>query len=209
MRSDESHVADDGAGQELESAESQGDPSREHAEANNVSDVDQVFEEAMDMPDSEKSLERESSVDQRLVEAEKETLRVRAEMDNYRKRMQRDAEQQLKYANMPLIRDLLEVGDNLRRALEAADSSDPDTAALREGVAMVSRQMNDVLAKYGCQPVKALGEPFDPNVHEAISQMASDEYPAGVVMNEVTVGYVLHDRVARPSQVIVSTGSPE
>lgn len=146
--------------------------------------------------------------DQRVVAAEKEVLVVRAEMENFRKRMMRDSEQQLKYANIGLMRDLLDVVDNLQRALGAA-SNDPGSQALSDGVAMVSHQLTDVLSKHGCNAVEALGKPFDPNFHEAISQMPSEEYEQGSVMNEVGVGYVLHDRVVRPSHVIVSTGKPE
>jgi molecular chaperone GrpE len=147
-----------------------------------------------------------ASVDERLAEAEREVLRARAELENFRKRLQRDAEQQLKYANVPLVRDLLEVIDNLNRATEAAqqDAGDPD--ALRNGVKMVTQQLSGVLAKYGCKPIQSIGAEFDPNIHEAIAQMPSDEYPAGVVAQELAVGYLLHDRVVRPSNVVVSAG---
>ena len=65
------------------------------------------------------------------------------------------------------------------------------------------------MAKYGCQPIESVGHEFDPNVHEAIAQMPSQEYPAGIVMQEVAAGYLLHDRVVRPSSVIVSSGNPQ
>ncbi|MEM8736805.1 MAG: nucleotide exchange factor GrpE [Planctomycetota bacterium] len=163
-------------------------------------EVDELFEEVLDETPQPKS------DNERVIEAEKAALLAKAEMENYRKRIVRDMEQQLKYANMPLIRDLLEVWDNLQRAVGAAEEDNPSTQALRDGVTMVSQQMTDALAKYGCRRVEALGEEFDPNFHEAISQMPSEEYEAGKVMNEVGVGYVLHDRVVRPSHVIVSTG---
>lgn len=165
-----------------------------------VDDVDDLFDEVLDETPQPKS------DNERVIEAEKAALLAKAEMENYRKRIVRDMEQQLKYANMPLIRDLLDVWDNLQRAVGAAEVDDPATQALRDGVSMVSQQMTDALAKYGCRRVEALGEEFDPNFHEAISQMPSEEYEAGKVMNEVGVGYVLHDRVVRPSHVIVSTG---
>lgn len=170
-------------------------------------EVDQVFDEVLE--EVQAPVERTS--DQRVLDAEAEALRARAEMENFRKRMQRDSEQQLKYANMSLIRDLLEVWDNLQRAMDAANGEETaqGTKALCDGVSMVSQQMSDVLGKFGCKRVDALGVEFDPNVHEAISQMPSDEYAAGIVMNEVAVGYVLHDRVVRPSHVIVSTGKAE
>lgn len=144
--------------------------------------------------------------DERVLEAEREVLRARAELENFRKRMQREADQQLKYSNLPLLRDLLDVVDNLNRAMQAARSESASAPALLSGVEMVSQQLEGVLAKYGCKPVEAVGKEFDPNVHEAISQMSSEEHPPGAVSQEVAVGYVLHDRVIRPSSVIVSTG---
>lgn len=143
----------------------------------------------------------------KLKVAEAEVLRSRAEMENYRKRMQRDSDQQLKFANVPIVRDLLDVIDNLNRAIEAARGDETNTKALIDGVQMVSQQFNDALAKHGCKPIQAVGTTFDPNIHQAIAQMPSEEVPAGTVAMEVAVGYMLHDRVIRPAQVIVSTGS--
>jgi molecular chaperone GrpE len=144
--------------------------------------------------------------DQRVLEAEQQVLKAHAELENFRKRMQRDSDQQLKYANLPMLRDLLDIIDNLNRAKESARGESANVEALLSGVEMVSQQFATVLAKYGCKPVSAVGSEFDPNYHEAIAQTASDEHAAGVVAQEVAVGYILHDRVVRPSCVIVSTG---
>lgn len=187
-----------------EESETAGNPLENEVEAEHASDIDQALEEAIEVSQAATS---EGSAEERLAEADREVLRARAELENFRKRMQRDADQQLKYANMPLVRDLLDVVDNLERAIGAAQGEGASVQGLREGVEMVSQQLSGVLAKYGCKAVKAVGEPFDPNFHEAISQMPSEDYESGVVMQEVAVGYVLHDRVARPSNVIVSTGS--
>ncbi|MDX1929790.1 MAG: nucleotide exchange factor GrpE [Pirellulaceae bacterium] len=160
------------------------------------------------------AVETESNADEtttilldKLKVAEAEVLRSRAEMENYRKRMQRDADQQLKFANVPIVRDLLDVIDNLNRAIEAARGDETNTKALIDGVQMVSQQFNDALAKHGCKPIQAVGTAFDPNFHQAIAQTPSQDVPAGTVAMEVAVGYMLHDRVIRPAQVIVSTGS--
>ena len=182
--------------------------------------MDEVLEESLADPADEifqsqsvASLNSGSSLESQLAASQREVLRVRAEMENFRKRMQRDSDQQLKYANVPLVRDLIEVVDNLNRALDAAshDAAGPaaaHTTALREGVGMVLQQLGSVLSKYGCKPIESVGHEFDPNVHEAIAQMSSQEYAAGVVMQEVAAGYLLHDRVVRPSSVIVSSGQP-
>ena len=138
-------------------------------------------------------------------QAEKRVLMAQAEAENFRKRMRRDVEDQLRFASLPLVVDILGVRDNLLRALAAADSA-PDSTGLKEGVAMVAKQMEDTLAKYSIQEIPASGEVFDPNAHEAISQMPSEEYPAGTIMHVAQSGFRMHDRVVRPSQVVVSSG---
>lgn len=152
--------------------------------------------------------ERIAELEQKLSDAEKEVLKSHAEVENFRKRMQRDAEQTLKYSNLPLLRDLLDVVDNLNRATASASKDTAAGSALLEGVQMVTLQLQGVLAKFACKPIESVGQPFDPNIHSAIAQAPSSEIPAGSVVQEVAVGYLLHDRVIRPSQVIVSTGSP-
>lgn len=142
----------------------------------------------------------------KLKAAETEVLKSHAEAENFRKRLQRDSEQQLRYSNMPLVRDILDVVDNLKRATDAAMGESGNSTALLSGVQMVTQQLINILNKFACQPIESIGKPFDPNFHEAIAQMPSPDVPAGSVMQEVAVGYMLHDRVIRPAQVIVSTG---
>ena len=141
------------------------------------------------------------------AEADKRVLMAQAEAENFRKRMRRDFEDQLKFASVPMITDILEVRDNLIRAMDAADGS-ADSAGLKEGVAMVRKQLDDALAKYGVREIPTEGELFDPNFHEAISQMPS-EVAAGMVAHVAVTGFQMHDRVVRPSQVVVSTGPTE
>lgn len=133
-------------------------------------------------------------------------LRARAEFDNYRKRTLREAERLRKTATEALIRDLLPVVDNLERA--AAHAGDAPQA-FAEGVTMVLMQLKDTLAARGLEAIPAAGEPFDPSVHEALSQMPSNEHPAGVVMDEFQRGYRIGGYVVRPAKVVVSGGPPE
>jgi molecular chaperone GrpE len=137
-------------------------------------------------------------------EADKRVLLAQAEAENTRKRVRRDFEDRLKFAAVPLIIDLLEVRDNLLRAIEASQTSE-DTAGLQEGVAMVAKQLDDTFAKHGVREIPAEGELFDPNFHEAISQMPSEQ-AAGIVTHVAASGFQMHDRVVRPSQVVVSSG---
>lgn len=169
--------------------------------------VDEALQQELDSSRQETQAAAPPSAEQRAQAAEREVLRARADLENYRKRMQRDSEQQLKYANVPLIRDLVEVVDNLNRAMEAASQDAANASVLRDGVGMVLNQLATVLGKYGCKQIESVGHEFDPNVHEAIAQLPSEEHAVGIVSQEVAAGYLLHDRVVRPSSVIVSSGA--
>lgn len=139
-----------------------------------------------------------------LDEARDRLLRAQAELDNYRKRARKELEEERRYANLPLLADLLPVLDNVGRAIQAAEKT-PDVAALVEGVKMVAQQMEGVFNRHHCRRIEALHKPFDPHLHQAILQQPSAEYPSGTVLHVAQDGYQVHDRVVRPAQVIVST----
>jgi molecular chaperone GrpE len=130
-------------------------------------------------------------------------LRTQAELENYRKRVQREMDEARRYQVLPLARDVLPVLDNLRRAVAAAEEAG-DTAGLIDGVRLVLKQLEDALARHEVKPIEAVGQPFDPNQHEALQQVPSAEQPPLTVLQEYQRGYRLHDRVIRPSQVVVS-----
>ena len=132
-----------------------------------------------------------------------QALRLRAEFDNYRKRMARESSQMRKTATKTLVEKLLPVMDNLQRALEHVDDK---SGNLAEGVEMVLKQFSDAFQAQGVEVIPALGESFDPNLHEALSQLPSDEYASGVVMQEFLRGYRMGDYILRHSQVVVSSG---
>jgi molecular chaperone GrpE len=138
-----------------------------------------------------------------LEQMKDRALRVQAELENYRKRVAREMADDRRYAELSLMRDLLPVLDNMERALDAAEKSG-EAPQLREGFKIVVDQFQGILQRHQCLPIKALHEPFDPNFHEAILQQPSADHPAGTVLHVAQSGYRLHDRVVRPSQVIVS-----
>lgn len=151
------------------------------------------------------------TVEQLRADAEQwqqRALRAQAELENYRKRVLREMQDERRYASLPLMRDLLSVVDNLARAIESAERHENATGLL-EGVKMVAEQLTGVLQRHHCQPISAAGAPFDPHLHEAIAQHPSDEHEPGHVTLVTQVGYQLHDRVVRPSQVIVAAPRPE
>ncbi len=139
-----------------------------------------------------------------LAAAKDRELRVHAELDNVRKRAARELNERLRYANLSLLRDLLPVLDNVDRAIEAGEKN-ADAAALLAGFKMVNQQLAEVLKRHHCTRIEALHGAFDPNLHHAIMQQPSEEHPANTVLMVTQNGYQLHDRVVRPSQVIVST----
>ncbi|MFG0336300.1 MAG: nucleotide exchange factor GrpE, partial [Maioricimonas sp. JB049] len=134
-------------------------------------------------------------------------LRAQAELDNYRKRTQRDRDEERRFASLPLARDLLPAMDNLQRAIDAAAQTQ-NVDELTSGVQMVLRQIEEVLGQFGVTPITAVGEPFDPNLHEAVQQIPTSDHPPMTVIQELERGFTLHDRIVRPSKVIVSAAMP-
>lgn len=138
-----------------------------------------------------------------LQEQQQRTLRVQADFDNFRRRTQKEKEDLGKYASSKLITELLPVIDNFERALQASEEN-PEFESFSKGVSMIFRQLESVLATEGLSAMKSVGEPFNPEYHQAIMQVESDEYEEGIVVEEVQKGYMLKDKVLRPAMVKVS-----
>ncbi len=135
-------------------------------------------------------------------------LRARADLENYRKRAQREKEDLSRFANENLLREILPVVDNLERALEHARQEDGGNGGLLQGVEMTLGQLQRVLEKFGVTAVCCVGEPFDPARHEALGQVESAEYPPNAVAQELQKGYLLNDRLLRPALVMVAKAPP-
>jgi molecular chaperone GrpE len=151
--------------------------------------------EAVEIPEIDK-------VRAEAVENRDRYLRVVAELDNFRKRTVKMRSE----TRDDTLRDvLLQIGpmlDNFRRAL---GQETEDVASFRQGIEIIFKQFNDILSGYGLIEIQADGQPFDPNLHEALAQVPSAEHPPGTVMQEMEKGYMLNDRVVRPTRVVVST----
>ncbi|MEO7003278.1 MAG: nucleotide exchange factor GrpE [Ktedonobacterales bacterium] len=132
-------------------------------------------------------------------------LRERAEMDNFRKRQERIVSDRVRREKRELLGKVLEVVDNLDRALRYEDTLDRE--GLQQGLRMLQWQLNELLKNEGLAPVPTVGEQFDPFVHEAIELVASADHPEGVVVEEVRKGYRLGDETLRPARVKVSAGA--
>jgi len=136
-----------------------------------------------------------------IAELNERIVRLTADFDNFRKRAQRDKDEARQFANQGLLEKLLPVLDNFEMALTAVKDADP---SVRDGVQMILDQLLSVLKESGVEPVDALGQPFDPNLHEALSQEETTDAEEGTVVQQVQCGYKLNDRLVRPARVVVA-----
>lgn len=184
-----------------ESHEANTTPEPEELAADHILDP---ADESQEPQERTEDVEQPRTLEQQLAEAEARVLRVQAELENFRKRTQRDQASERQYASLPLARDLLVVIDNLDRALAAAQEAD-ESQGLVEGVKMVSEQILTVLSQHHCEKMEVSQEAFDPNLHEAVGQIPSDEFPAGTIVEVAQPGYRMHDRIVRAPQVLIAT----
>jgi molecular chaperone GrpE len=131
-------------------------------------------------------------------------LRERADLENARKRHQRDREEAIRFANDRLLREMIPVLDNLERAVGHAEQGDDDSQGLLEGVNMTINQFRKVLEDFGVKPINALGEDFDPNLHQAMGHVETTDQAPNTITSEFQKGYLLNDRLLRPSLVMVA-----
>lgn len=134
-------------------------------------------------------------------------LRSVADLDNYRKRMAREKDDAIRYANAGFLERLIPILDNFELGLQAAKAGGSQSAVL-DGMGMVSKQLQDFLTSCGVETIDATGLHFDPNAHEAIAQEWNEEVPEGFVVRQLRKGYRLKDRLIRPANVVVSKGAP-
>ncbi len=173
-------------------------------------DVIVVEEEAAAAPEADglqAELERlrgELEVAQREAQDNRSRLlRAVADHDNFRKRINKEREDQEKYGAERLLRDFLPVIDNLERALSHAAAAE-DASGLSDGVAMTLKQFRATLERFGVKAFESVGTPFDPERHEAIQQVETEEHPSNTVVQEFQKGYFMHDRLLRPALVVVA-----
>ena len=177
------------------------EPNIEEVESSNVNESDEMN------PDSSEEIILDP-----LEEAIKQAphwkdlaARNQAELDNYRKRMAREKSDAIKFANGSLLSELLPVIDSFQMGLTAAINEEPDSI-ISKGMEMVQKQLEEFFSSQGAVAFSSVGNEFDPNLHEAISQESSDEVPNGHIITEIRKGYTLNDRLLRAANVIVSKG---
>lgn len=180
--------------------------------ANDESEIEEVeptkvTDSAEDNPDStdQKDLDPIEEAQKDAAHWKDLAARNQAELDNYRKRMAREKSDAIKFANASLLSELLPVIDSFQMGLSAAINEDPDSI-ISKGMEMVQKQLEEFLTSQGAVLISSVGQEFDPNLHEAISQESSDEVPSGHVISEIRKGFTLNDRLLRAANVIVSKG---
>jgi molecular chaperone GrpE len=147
-----------------------------------------------------------SEKEEELKQAQDRVLRLAAELDNTRKRLEREKSESICYANESILRELLPVIDNLERAIDHGEK-DSGCGGLLEGIRMTLKSFLDVLAKFGANRFESVGEPFDPTRHEAVTQEQTSEYPDMTITREFQKGYMIRDRLLRPAMVGVARSS--
>ncbi|MEM6731217.1 MAG: nucleotide exchange factor GrpE [Myxococcota bacterium] len=198
MSKDQSRNAlDEAMAEALESVEKRERASQDDEEGVEVEVQDEVTES-----DDEPEAANESQ-----QELKEQMLRLAADFDNYRKRSRREVDDAKRFGIEALLRDVLPVMDNFERAL--ATTPEDDDHPLVQGIKMVKKQFIDVLDQYGVKGFDSLGLSFDPELHEALSQMPSAEHGAGTILNEHERGYMIHDRLLRPARVVVAMPPPQ
>ena len=155
--------------------------------------------------------ESEESEEERLQEEvralKEDKIRVLAEMENLRKRFDREKIDSIKYGSVNFARDILSPGDNLERALSAINQEEDHPQSIKnliEGLKMVQKEFSSALEKNGISKINSMNEKFDPNLHQAMMEVERDDLDEGIVVQEIQTGYMMHDRLLRPAMVGVS-----
>ena len=151
--------------------------------------------------------EKQSEVEEQISEADglKDSLkRIQAEFENYKKRSSREIEEFRKFANQSLIKEMLSVVDNLELAMNSTNDHKTIDKDLLQGLEMTHKEILKVFEKFNVKPIDAKGQPFDPTFHEAVMQEETNDYAKNTVINEMQRGYMIHDRLLRPSMVVVA-----
>ncbi|MDQ7838556.1 MAG: nucleotide exchange factor GrpE [Thermodesulfobacteriota bacterium] len=182
------------------------------ATENKTEDVKvEISKEALETqkrPLTEKSVEELAALikekEQEAIAHYDRMLRMAAELENYKKRAEREKAEHIKYANESLAKELLSILDNLERAAEHAKNDDTDKQALLAGVEMVLREFMNAMEKFGLKAVDACGQVFDPQYHEAVMVEENDSVEDNTILNELQKGYIFKDRLLRPAMVVVS-----
>ena len=187
------------------------DDNQNDAEPEEIVEVDQEseeasieeenIEEAKELSPLEQLEEQIRLKDEELANQKDTFLREKAELENFKKRLTKEKEDFVQFANERLLKELVQIEDNLERALEVPNST---LESLKEGVEMIQKQFTAFLKNHRVEPIEALGKPFDPNLHEVLNQQESEEHEENTVIQEYSKGYTLNGRILRSAKVVIA-----
>ena len=158
-------------------------------------------EEAKELSPLEQLEEQIRLKDEEILKQKDTFLREKAELENFKKRLTKEKEDFAQFANERLLKELLQIEDNLERAMEAPNAT---LESLKEGVEMIQKQFKDFLKNQKVEVIEAFGKPFDPNLHEVLNQQESEEHEENTVIEEYSKGFTLNGRILRPAKVVIS-----
>ena len=187
------------------------DDNQNDAEPEEIVDVDQEseeasieeenIEEAKELSPLEQLEEQIRLKDDELLKQKDTFLREKAELDNFKKRLVKEKEDFVQFANERLLKELIQIEDNMERAMTASNAT---LKSLQEGVEMIQKQFATFLKNQKVKPIEALGKPFDPNLHEVLNQQESEEHEENTVIQEYSKGYTLNGRILRSAKVVIA-----
>ena len=187
-------------------ADAAADMAAEAAEAEEQAEADAAGE------DVQIEIDAAGKADAEIADLKDKLLRALADIENLRRRSQKEREDALKYASANFARDMLSVADNLRRAIESIpEEGDPDGAALVgfiEGIALTEKDLLSALERHKITKIEPMGEKFDPQFHEALFEIPTNDAASGTVMQVMETGYTIHDRLLRPAKVGIAKAAP-
>ena len=158
-------------------------------------------EEAKELSPLEQLEEQIRLKDEEILKQKDTFLREKAELENFKKRLTKEKEDFVQFANERLLKELLQIEDNLERAMAAPNAT---LESLKEGVEMIQKQFKDFLKNQKVEAIEALGKPFDPNLHEVLNQQESEEHEENTVIEEHSKGFTLNGRILRSAKVVIS-----
>ncbi len=194
---------------EIQGEDDQEQPAEEVKKDDAASKTEPAAEETDQAPAEDDPVARAEAAEKKCDEYYDRLLRASAEFDNYKKRTTREMRDVVRYANEKLFKEIINVVDNLERAISSAEQDGSEEDPLLQGVRLTLSEVEKILERHNVEPIKALGEPFDPNFHQAMMQEESEDQPANTVISEMQKGYKLHDRLLRPAMVVVSKAKSE
>ena len=182
------------------------------AEAAEAAEADEQAEADAAAEDVQVEIDAAGKADAEIADLKDKLLRALADIENLRRRSQKEREDALKYASANFARDMLSVADNLRRAIESIpEEGDPDGAALVgfiEGIALTEKDLLSALERHKITKIEPMGEKFDPQFHEALFEIPTNDAASGTVMQVMETGYTIHDRLLRPAKVGIAKAAP-